>query len=142
MKNLLSNIFWSQSPGARLLLLAYVLGFPLALAGHYTHAFELYDWLGLAPALVWKGQVWRVVSYAFLPGGWIDWVVSSFWLVDADIRAGPELDFARVLGLLPSGYACRGITRGTVQTGIGMRLCGKCRDDFCVVGRLGLVLPP
>jgi len=81
MKNLLGNIFWSQTLGARLVLLAYVLGFPLALAGHYTHTFDLYGWLGLVPALVWKGQVWRVVSYAFLPGGWIDWVVSTFWLV-------------------------------------------------------------
>ena len=81
MKNLLNNVFLSQTPGARLLLLVYVLGFPLALAGHYSHAFDLYDWLGLAPALVWRGQVWRVASYAFLAGGWIDWVVSSFWLV-------------------------------------------------------------
>jgi len=81
MKNLLQNIFWSQSPGARLILLAYVLGFPLALVGHYTHTFDLYGWLGLVAALVWKGQAWRVVTYAFLAGGWIDWVVSSFWLV-------------------------------------------------------------
>jgi len=81
MKNLLNNVFLSQTPGARLLLLVYVLGFPLALAGHYSHTFDLYDWLGLAPALVWRGQVWRVASYAFLAGGWIDWVVSSFWLV-------------------------------------------------------------
>ncbi|HXR05408.1 MAG TPA: rhomboid family intramembrane serine protease [Verrucomicrobiae bacterium] len=81
MKKLLNNVFFSQSPGARLLLLAYVLGFPLAKAGLLTHAFNLYDWLGLAPVLVWQGQVWRVASYAFLAGGWVDWVVSSFWLV-------------------------------------------------------------
>ncbi|MGD0252050.1 MAG: rhomboid family intramembrane serine protease [Verrucomicrobiota bacterium] len=80
MKKIFRNIFSSQTPGARLVLLAYVLGFPLALAGHYTHTFDLYGWLGLAPALVWKGQVWRIVSYAFLPGGWIDWFVSMFWL--------------------------------------------------------------
>lgn len=81
MKKLLNNVFFSQTPGARLLLLAYVFGFPLAKAGLLTHTFDLYDWLGLAPALVWQGQVWRVASYAFLAGGWIDWVVSSFWLV-------------------------------------------------------------
>jgi len=80
MKNLFQNIFWSQTPGARLVLLAYVLGFPLALLGHYTHTFDLYAWLGLAPALVWKGQVWRAVSYAFLAGGVVDWAVSAFWL--------------------------------------------------------------
>lgn len=81
LKNLLNHVFFSQTLGARLLLLAYVLGFPLALAGHYTHTFDLYEWLGLAPVLVWQGQIWRVLSYAFLAGGWVDWVVSSFWLV-------------------------------------------------------------
>ena len=36
--------------------------------------------LALSPALVWKGQVWRVVTYAFLPNGPLDWIVSLFWL--------------------------------------------------------------
>lgn len=73
--------FISSIPtGMRLFLLLYALGYPLALAGHYSRTFELYDWLSLSPALVWKGQVWRVVSYVFLPGGTVDWVVSLFWL--------------------------------------------------------------
>jgi membrane associated rhomboid family serine protease len=80
MKNLLHNIYSSQCFGARLVLLAYALGFPLALAGHYTHTFDLYSWLALAPARVWQGQVWRLFTYALLPGGWVDWVVSLFWL--------------------------------------------------------------
>lgn len=73
--------FFSTLPlGARLVLLVYLLGFPIALTGHYTHAFNLYHWLGLLPALVWKGQVWRLVSYSFLPGSMVDWFVSLFWL--------------------------------------------------------------
>ena len=80
MKTLVRNFFGSLPFGARLLLLVYVLGFPLALAGHYTHTVELYPWLGLSPVLVWKGQVWRVVTYGFLPAGVVDWAVSLFWL--------------------------------------------------------------
>src|SRR5262249_25868344 len=33
-----------------------------------------------SPGLVWKGQVWRLLTYAFLPNGIVDWVVSLFWL--------------------------------------------------------------
>ena len=81
MKNVFGNFFSSLRFGARLLLLAYALGFPLALAGQYTHTVDLYDWLALSPEMVWKGQLWRVMSYAFLPMGIVDWAVSLFWLV-------------------------------------------------------------
>lgn len=66
--------------GTRLFLLAFALGYPLALAGHYMRLFELYNWLPLSSAAVWKGQVWRLATYVFLPGGTVDWVVSLFWL--------------------------------------------------------------
>src|SRR5262245_41289597 len=81
MKNIFRNFYSSLPAGARVLVLMYALGFPLVLLGRFTHLFNLYDWLALSPALVWTGQVWRVVSYAFVPGGPIDWVVSLFWLV-------------------------------------------------------------
>ena len=80
MKNGVNRFFSSLPTGARLLLLAYALGFPVALAGHYSHLFDLHDWLPLMPVLVWKGQVWRLLTYAFLPGGVVDWAVSLFWL--------------------------------------------------------------
>jgi membrane associated rhomboid family serine protease len=80
MKNVFTRFFSSLPVGAQSLLLAYALGFPVALAGHYSHLFDLYDWLPLTPALVWKGQVWRILTYAFLPSGVVDWAVSLFWL--------------------------------------------------------------
>ena len=80
MKKIFHNLFLSLPIGARLVLLAYALGFPLALLGHYTRAFELYAWLGLSPAQVWSGQVWRMFSYGFLAAGPVDWAVSLFWL--------------------------------------------------------------
>jgi membrane associated rhomboid family serine protease len=80
MKNLFRNYFSSLPWGMRLFMLIFVLGFPVAWIGHRAQLFELYDWLALTPALVWKGQVWRVVTYAFLPAGSLDWAISLFWL--------------------------------------------------------------
>ncbi len=81
MNPLLRNFLSAAPPGTRLLVLVYALGFPLALLGRYVHAFDLYAWLGLTPALVWKGHVWRMFSYGFLAAGPVDWAVSLFWLV-------------------------------------------------------------
>jgi membrane associated rhomboid family serine protease len=73
--------FFSSLPlGARLLVLSYALGFPLALLLSYTHILELSDWMALWPPWVRRGEVWYVVTYAFLPNGPVDWVVSLFWL--------------------------------------------------------------
>jgi membrane associated rhomboid family serine protease len=80
MKTVLHNFFSSLPLGARVLVGLYALGFPLECVGHYTNSVELHDWLGLCPALVWKGEIWGMVTYAFLPNGIVDWVVSLFWL--------------------------------------------------------------
>ena len=80
MKKLFRDYFSSVSPGARLVVLVYVLAFPIALVGRYTHTFELYGWLGLSPALVWHGQGWRLLTYGLLPAGPIDWALGTFWL--------------------------------------------------------------
>jgi membrane associated rhomboid family serine protease len=81
MKNLFRNYFSSLPWGMRLFLLVFVLGFPVAWIGLSARLFNLYGWLALIPALVWKGQVWRVVTYAFLPAGPLDWLISLFWLM-------------------------------------------------------------
>jgi membrane associated rhomboid family serine protease len=80
MKNVVRNFLSSLSWGIRLFVLVFALGLPVAWVGMRTGLFDLYYWLALSPALVWKGQVWRVVSYAFLPAGPLDWAVSLFWL--------------------------------------------------------------
>jgi membrane associated rhomboid family serine protease len=80
MKPFFRGFFSSLPLGARLLVLAYALGFPLALVGHYTRVSELSDWMALWPPWVRRGEVWYVVTYAFLPNGPVDWVVSLFWL--------------------------------------------------------------
>ena len=80
IKNLYRNLFSSLPFGARVLLLLYALGYPLALLGDLTNSPDLYGWLALFPPLVWKGEVWSLVTYAFLPCGPLDWAVSLFWL--------------------------------------------------------------
>jgi len=65
----------------RIFPLVFAFGFPVAWIGHRTQLFDLYGWLALTPALVWKGQVWRIVTYAFLPISPADWCISLFWLV-------------------------------------------------------------
>ncbi len=80
MKNLVRNYFSALPWGLRIFLLIFVLGFPVAWVGRRANLFELYNWFDLSPALVWKGQVWRLVTYAFLPTGPFDWFLSLFWL--------------------------------------------------------------
>ena len=80
MKTLFKNFFASLPLSKRLIIFIYLLAFPIAFAGKYSHTFDLYEWLGLCPALVLKGQVWRIFTYGFLPAGPVDWLIGSFWL--------------------------------------------------------------
>jgi len=129
MKNIAGNFFSSLSLGARLLLLSYALGFPLSLLGHYTHTFELYDWLALTPPLIWKGQIWRVATYAFLPGGIIDWVVSLFWLVTLVCVLGKHWSGSRLWGF---GMLC--VLAGAVPV-----VLFKARVECIVAGNSAMI---
>ena len=80
MKTVFQRFFSALPLGARLLVLSYALGFPLAWMLASTHVFELSDWMALWPPWVRRGEVWYLVTYAFLPNGPVDWVVSLFWL--------------------------------------------------------------
>ena len=80
MKTVIGGFFSSLTAGPRLLLALFAFGFPLALLGHYTHTIELFRWLAFSPHLVWSGQAWRLLTYAFVPPSVLDWLVSLFWL--------------------------------------------------------------
>jgi len=80
MKNVFINFFRSLPLGPRLMVLIYAVAFPIGYAGHATHTFDFYPWLGLCPASVWKGQVWRLLSYGLLPARVADWLIGTFWL--------------------------------------------------------------
>ncbi len=90
MKNLVRNYFTSLPWGMRLFMLVFVLGFPVAWIGLHAQLFDLEGWIALTPALVWKGQVWRVVTYAFLPASSLDWAIGLFWLATLVSVLGPN----------------------------------------------------
>jgi membrane associated rhomboid family serine protease len=109
MKNQFRNFFASLPLGARLIVLVNALSFPVAWVGLTTHTFDLYGWLGLAPALVWKGQIWRLVTYGLLAAGPIDWLVGTFWLATLVSLVGRNWSS---LGFW--GYCLLGIFAGAV----------------------------
>lgn len=80
MNKLFRNFFGALPLAAKAIVLIYLAAFPLGYLGNVTHTFDLYGWLGLCPALVWKGQIWRMLTYGFLPANPVDWLLGSFWL--------------------------------------------------------------
>jgi membrane associated rhomboid family serine protease len=88
MKNVFRNLVSSLPAGARWFVLIFALSFPVAMAGHHAGLFNLYEWLALSPELVWKGQAWRMVTYAFLPSGLLDWLFGFFWLITLVLVVG------------------------------------------------------
>jgi len=79
MNNPIKNLL-ALPKGMLLFLGIYALSFPVIwLETHFTGRSLLWEWLGLSPALVWKGQVWRAASYALLAGGILGWAINLFW---------------------------------------------------------------
>lgn len=80
MNNPMKTIF-ALPKGMLLFLGIYAASFPVIwLERHFAGQSMLLNWLGLSPALVWKGQAWRVFSYALLDGTILGWAVFLFWL--------------------------------------------------------------
>ena len=80
MIRLFRNFFGTLPLSARAIVLCYLLGLPVHLAGAYTHTFQLYPWIVLSPALVWKGEVWRLVTYGFFAANPVDCLIGTFWI--------------------------------------------------------------
>src|SRR5208283_852870 len=81
MSKPMQNIL-SLPKGMLLFLAIYALSFPALLVEHLAfHSGLIEGWIGLWPALVWKGQLWRLVTYALFAGSAIAWAVNLFWFV-------------------------------------------------------------
>lgn len=79
------NLLWRRitaalTPGVRTLLLLLTGVALAALAGKWTHTVNLYRWLPASAPEFWHGQVWRIVTYALLPAGVLDFVMNAFAL--------------------------------------------------------------
>ena len=134
MKRIFNHLFLSLPIGPRLLLLFFALGFPLALLGHYTHTFELYAWLGLSPALVWKGQLWRTLSYGLLAGGPVDWAVSLFWLATLATILGRNWSALEFWAYCLVGIFAGALPIVLLQPGMGIPLAGGAAMIFALLG--------
>lgn len=144
MKIPLGNFFSSLNPGARLLIGLYALAFPLFLMGHYSHAFELYDWLALSP-VAWKSRAWSLLTYALLPNGIVDWVVSLFWVatllsvLGRNWRSSELLGFA-TLTTLVGGVVAAFLNPPCVVAGNGAMILGFLAAWYRLYGPERLIL--
>jgi membrane associated rhomboid family serine protease len=77
----LANLFGSLPIATRVIPGLFALGFPIGFALARLGFIDLYSWMVLTPEGVWRGEVWRLVTYGFFAGGIVDWVIHLFWLV-------------------------------------------------------------
>ncbi|HXI73610.1 MAG TPA: rhomboid family intramembrane serine protease [Verrucomicrobiae bacterium] len=80
------NRFWKQfldslTPGVRVLLAMLTAAALATFIGQLTRAFDLNVWLALTAQPFWHGQIWRLVTYALLPVGILNFLLNAFALV-------------------------------------------------------------
>ena len=72
----------SLPKGMLLFLGIYALSFPAIYIEHkLTGRSTVLDWLGLSPASVWQGQIWRVLTFELISASVLGWAINLFWLV-------------------------------------------------------------
>ncbi|MEI8291156.1 MAG: rhomboid family intramembrane serine protease [Verrucomicrobiota bacterium] len=69
------------TPGVQWLLCLLAGMYVAAVIGKWLQAFDLYGWLTLSGSQFWSGQIWRLVTYALLPAGVLDFSMNSAALV-------------------------------------------------------------
>jgi membrane associated rhomboid family serine protease len=125
MKTFLRGFFSSLPLGARLLVIFYALGFPLAFVLSRTHLAELADWMALWPPWVRRGEVWYLVTYAFLPNGLVDWVISLFWLATLVSVVGRNWSSAELWGYFLLATAFGALVIVAVNPPLGFPIVGN-----------------
>jgi len=81
MRNVWQRFLAALTPGVRVLLCLLAAVYLAAVIGREIHAFDLYGWFALSGPDLWRGQVWRLVTYALLPAGILDFVMNAIALV-------------------------------------------------------------
>ena len=69
------------TPGVQIMLGLVAAAYLVAVIGKLTHTFELYGWFALSGPKFWRGQIWRLVIYAWLPAGILDFLMNGIALV-------------------------------------------------------------
>ena len=107
-----------------------------------THQSVLAVWLGLSPALVWKGQVWRAVSYSLLAGGILGWAINLFWFATLISLLARDWSSRSFLGVLPCRSGRRRVAAHIDPATCRNARADRRRGDFRAAGRLGPALSP
>lgn len=81
MNPLWKNFLASLTPGVRWLLAVLTAAGLATVIGRLTHTFDLDGWLALSAQTFWHGQLWRLVTYAVLPAGLLNFFLNAFALV-------------------------------------------------------------
>ena len=81
MKNLWQRFTATLTPGVRVVLILQTVVYLAAVGGGLTNTFDLKHWLAASAPNFWHGQVWRIISYALLPTGIMDFLMNAFALV-------------------------------------------------------------
>jgi membrane associated rhomboid family serine protease len=81
MKNSWQRFLSALTPGVRVLLGLLAAAYLAAIVGTMLHAYDLHGWLALSGPDLWHGQVWRLMTYALLPAGILDFVMNAIALV-------------------------------------------------------------
>ena len=107
----LKHVGSALTPGVRGLIVVLLATYVAALAGRFTGAYDLEGWLALSPRGVWQGQVWRLITYSFLPNAVFDFVLNGFALA----MLGTLLERAWTRGQLWSYYLIVAAGTGLVR---------------------------
>lgn len=80
------NRFWNQflaalTPGVRVLLGVLTAVALATFIGKATRVLDLNGWLALGAQLFWHGQIWRLLTYALLPAGVLNFIFNAFALI-------------------------------------------------------------
>jgi membrane associated rhomboid family serine protease len=77
MKRAWNAIVGPLGPGTRAILLVLLLSNLIALATFLSGNAIVYNLFSLTSTRFWSGQIWRVLTYAFLPATMVDFVING-----------------------------------------------------------------
>jgi membrane associated rhomboid family serine protease len=80
MRSLWQRFVTALTPGVQVMLIVLTGVYVASVIGRMTQTIDLAGWLAVSTA-VWHGQVWRLVTYALLPAGIMDFLMNAFALV-------------------------------------------------------------
>jgi membrane associated rhomboid family serine protease len=76
MKHAYHNFLLPLKTGTRLMIFFMSLLYIAALVGKLTAKYNFFEWSGLRSTSVWHGEVWRLLSYAFVTPNLFNFVIN------------------------------------------------------------------